>query len=353
MKHVIYEAFAHAIGRLASCSPHAGKMFQHVDVVINPAAGGFARRRKLKPALEVAVRRADEHPSTDVLPYTMHMTQYPLHGRVVGRELLETIRTDETPRLIVIAGGDGTHSEVMSALVGLPYDLSRRFHVFRVPMGSGNDGADAFDIEAACRTLFGSSHAILIPAVRVTAAGLEPMYSFNVASLGIDAFITGTVNKLKKVLPGDAYKIPADLATLFYGPVYGVGEMSVSLGPAGAPSEVLEDRFILVAVGASGHRTYGDHKRILPGDENVCAIRTDSLFKRIALKSRIYTGEHTSDPLVTMRIADRIEVRYSRRIAVQCDGEAVWLGPENFPVVFERLDDVVPAIHAIETQAHA
>ncbi len=346
MKHEIYEAFANAIVRLASCSPHAGKMFQHLDVVVNPAAGGFARRRKLTPALEIAVRRADEHPSADVLPHALHLTQYPFHGRVIGHELLDAIRSDETPRLIVIAGGDGTHSEVMSALVGLPHELSRRFHVFRVPMGSGNDGADAFDIEAACTALFGASQAVLAPAVRVSATGLEPMYSFNVASLGIDAFITGTVNKLKKVVPGDAYKVPADLATLFYGPVFGVGEMTVSLGPAGDPVEVLSDRFILVAFGASGYRTYGDHKRILPGDENVCAIRTDTLVKRIALKSRIYSGEHTSDPLVVMRKSDRIEVGYNRKIAVQCDGEAVWLRPENFPVVFERLDHSVPAIHA-------
>jgi diacylglycerol kinase family enzyme len=100
-------------------------------------------------------------------------------------------------------------------------------------------------------------------------------------------------------------------------------------------------------MGVSGNRSYGDHKRILPDGNNLCAIRTRPLLEKLALKKLIYRGEHLGEPGVESLSAARIVVHYPGRLPMQTDGEARILGPENFPCEVEILPT---RIHSLQSK---
>jgi len=58
--------------------------------------------------------------------------------------------------------------------------------------------------------------------------GALPLYSFNIASVGLDAFVADMTNRLKRILPGDSYRFWVDVATLFYDRVYDVIDMELT-----------------------------------------------------------------------------------------------------------------------------
>ena len=149
----------------------------------------------------------------------------------------------------------------------------------------------------------------------------------------------------------DSYRLWVDLATLFYDRVYPPREMVIrgflDTGTvAGTPGQQmhtteLSGRFLLMAMGISGHRTYGSNKLILPDDDNVCAIRNVPLLKKIALKGPIMNGRIREFPVASLFSADKVEIDYPDRILVQMDGEAESLTAEDFPLRFERTAPVI------------
>jgi diacylglycerol kinase family enzyme len=275
------------------------------------------------------------------------MTEFAGHGRQIAGELLSDLSGDSTDRrrLIITAGGDGTSLEVCSTLVEADPTLLDRIRVFRLPFGTGNDGADAHTLSDSCEILLGPHGTSKAGAVRVKPRGMQPFYAFNIASIGLDAFVVDLTNRLKNVIPGDFYRHMVDVATVFYEPIYGIRPMRVELAADDGTRETLEDDYLLFLAGVSGRRTYGGNKRILPGDENVCAVRTANLSRKLEIKGLFYTGEHRSLPEVDLRTARRAVVHYDGKIPLQVDGEAVWLRPENFPLSFEVIDPIIPILY--------
>jgi diacylglycerol kinase family enzyme len=101
---------------------------------------------------------------------------------------------------------------------------------------------------------------------------------------------------------------------------------------------------LLMAMGLSGRRTYGSHKRILPDERNVCVVRQMPLLRKLALKGLFTTGEHVDKPESTLFSAQRIEFSAAHRILAQMDGETVLLEPENFPAKIELTKPIIPII---------
>lgn len=259
------------------------------------------------------------------------MTERPGHASDIVSELLD--RTDGKQLFIVSAGGDGTHGEVLSRLVDVPGTVDAT--AIRLPMGTGNDGADAASMSEACGLLtFGVRHAGL-PYVHVSDAAGRSWDAFNIVSLGLDAFVTDIGNRLKRLVPGDIYKSIADVATLFYEPAVGIGITEAHLRLRDGTEEDVSGNFIIFAVGTSGNRSYGDGKKVLPGTENLCAIETAGLRRKLALKSLLYDGRHTAEPEVLMRECSFVRLEYPGRVAMQLDGEALWLDSGSFPLEME------------------
>lgn len=305
-----------------------------IHLVLNPAAGGLRRRaafaesRRLAEAGAAESLRAGGAPGHDGR-FSVHITDRIGHGRQVASDIAAAVQGGGVERsLVITAGGDGTHEEVMAVLAALPSEIRERFIVHRLPMGTGNDAPLDKDMGAALATLSGARDLCRTNAVRVATAGGVVRYSFNIASLGVDAYVTDMSNRLKSVVPGDIYRSVADVSVLFYEPIYKVRDMRLGLDGNGE----LSGQFLLVAMGISGHRSYGDGKKVLPGPENLCAMRNTNLKRRLALRRTFYEGGHVNEPEAEVRSVQKVVVNYDGKIPLQFDGESLWLEPGDFPL---------------------
>jgi hypothetical protein len=150
---------------------------------------------------------------------------------------------------------------------------------------------------------------------------------------------------MKGALPGDSYKLWVDIASLFYDRIYTVGHMDVKLfDEAGAEIRSLSGKLLLMAVGASGRRTYGSHKHVLPDDRNVCVVWQMPVYRKILLKDKFTTGAHIDEPEVALFTASRVEFQGEHPILAQMDGETVLLAKEDFPCCIALTAPVIPIL---------
>jgi diacylglycerol kinase family enzyme len=330
-----------------------------VTVVVNPFAGRFSTERRAKRTIETicavareatAARRGEASLANgERIRISFYYTHYVGHAHALVSERLGEVRSAR--HLVISAGGDGTHSEVMSAYIewaeGAPTTERERTVVSRFPLGTGNDGAETRDLREAILALTGKAGVHLAGYMNVAANGIHLLRGFNIASIGLDAYIAAVTNRIKRMFRGDLYKVVADVATLFYEKIVGVEEMELHLERADGSTSTLAGQFMLMATGVSGHREYGGGKKVLPGAQNLCAIERIGLIGKIKLKALFYRGEHVAQPNVTMEECAKVEVRYARRVPMQIDGESLWLRPENFPVTVTIFEPAIPVLYPI------
>ncbi|MDR0450378.1 MAG: diacylglycerol kinase, partial [Treponema sp.] len=301
------EDFAGSIDLISSrCLVAPGRPLRWT-LIANPRAGGFtigSRWKKHRRILADYAGKARANPLREGSG-VFYPTSGPGDARIISSGLLAEAGKERAAgarqnsgegifHLIITAGGDGTSNEVLSVLYQAPEALRRRFAVLRLPMGTGNDGADAPELDRALEFLVRPVSIGLSPAVRLTtASGKGPYLAFNILSVGLDAFVTHMTNRMKGKLPGDSYKLWVDIAALFYDRIYRVGPLDVrALDGEGRETRRFKEKLLLLAVGASGRRSYGSQKKILPDDRNVCAIRQMPLLRKLFLKELFNTGGH-------------------------------------------------------------
>jgi diacylglycerol kinase family enzyme len=365
--------FAAAMERICSRSLVAPGRPLAWTIIANPTAGGFTIRSRWKrhyAALRAYEEKAaanplriDAGPSRTVLDADpgrdspgrlgVVLTRGPGSAAQAVEALLDEAATaGQAPpfNLIIAAGGDGTSLEALTALYSAPAGIRSNFGVLRLPMGTGNDGADGWDLDSVLDRLVAPSKIEYVRGVRLVTANPRkgPFLAFNILSVGLDAFVTHMTNKMKGSLPGDSYKLWIDMAALFYDRLYKVGPMDVSVyDETGRPVERFSEQVLLLAVGASGQRTYGSRKKILPDDRNVCVVRQMPLFRKIALKGLFATGEHITKPESRLFTARRVEFRGENPILAQMDGETTLLTPEDFPAAIELTDPAIPVVKQV------
>jgi diacylglycerol kinase family enzyme len=309
-------------------------------VVINTRAGALSHRGRLK-----RVRRAvrlftdgleGERRADDAMVVHYHFTQYHGHAREIARRILLSATDPGRRRVVVSLGGDGTHGEILGVLSKADPALQARTTVFRLPLGSGNDGADSPELVTALRLMLSGRTVSGLPYVRVQTAAGRSFDAFNIASVGIDAFVTDASARLKRLLPGNVYRFAAATSAALYQTVLRPREMTVELGRSGAAPVPRAGRFVLLAVGPSGPRTYGNGMRILPGEHNVCLVHRLTTFQIMMLKSLMYRGEHVELPMVETFASNSVTLRYDGRLPLQTDGEPVWLRAGDFPLRIYR-----------------
>jgi diacylglycerol kinase family enzyme len=342
-------------------------------IIVNPKAGGFtirSRWRRHYEALTAHAKKAEANPlragsgpsktarETDggVLGNLgVVLTRGPGHAGKIVEALLDEAESEAASRtrpfhLLVCAGGDGTSLEALIALYGAPEALRSRFAVLRLPMGTGNDGADAWDLDKALDLLIYPSRIEKTRALRLrtASAGKGPFLAFNILSVGLDAFVTHMTNKTKGKLPGDSYKLWVDIASLLYDRLYRVGPLDIkAFDEAGRTVTAFRETALLLAVGVSGHRTYGSHKHILPDDRNVCVVRQMPLLRKVALKGLFTTGRHIDKPESRLFSASKVEFRGEYPILAQMDGEAVPLLKDDYPAVIELTEPAIPVLKRV------
>ncbi|MDR0389761.1 MAG: diacylglycerol kinase [Spirochaetaceae bacterium] len=372
----IFEEFASTLAKICAASSLAQDRPLLWTCIANPRAGGFtigSRWKKHRAALEACAERAGKtkrrgpaRPSdtsrkfdgaSGVLgSYGLFLTARPGAAGEIVRALLDEAAAASAVVpppffLIITAGGDGTSLEAQLALYEAHPALRSNFAILRLPMGTGNDGADAWELDKALELLTEKTSIEYSRALRLRTStrGKGPFLAFNILSLGLDAFVTHMTNKMKGSLPGDSYKLWVDIAALLYDKVYKVGAMELNAyDEGGAQVLSLNEPLLLSAMGVSGKRTYGSHKMILPDERNVCVLRQMSLFRKFSLKGLFATGGHVDKKEAALCNASRLEFRYRYPILAQMDGEAVRLEAEDFPVSIELTEPAIPVLKKLE-----
>ncbi|MDR1373961.1 MAG: diacylglycerol kinase [Treponema sp.] len=357
----IPEEFARFISGACAHSPLEPDRPLFWIIIANPRAGGFTIRsrwkehRTLLREYSLSLEKVPLRPrAAPALGSGLVLTGHKGHAASITQELIgEALGclkrgSGEKPLfLIITAGGDGTSLEVLGSLYRAPEEARSLFAVLRLPMGTGNDGADARELGRALDFLTKD------PVIRfqralslsTSAPGKGPFLAFNILSVGLDAFVTHMTNKMKGRLPGDSYKLWVDLAALFYDRIYRVGFSEVrALDEGGKEICAFREKLILLAVGESGRRTYGSNKRILPDERNVCAVRQMPLLRKLALKGLFSTGEHVSKKESILFNARRIEFSCEYPLLAQMDGETVLLEKNDFPAAIELSEPLIPVL---------
>ncbi|MCX7029477.1 MAG: diacylglycerol kinase family protein [Spirochaetes bacterium] len=334
----LISTYANGVSELTKFSRSAEKSPLIVDVIVNPHAGFFKRRTTLERQVLALEHKLEDlrsrSPGRRVEINTVHFTERPGHAHQIADAILakEIRERRGIEHLIIGCGGDGTANEICRALVMAEDTLLERIKLLRLPLGTGNDVADAQTFDEAYDLILGDQRTVRSGAVAVTVADGTVYWAFNIASVGLDAYIAGLTNRFKRAIPGQAYKALVNIGTLFYGQVVHPQPMDIRLFDGRRETAVKGMVPSMVVVGASGHRTYGGHMPVLPGDDNVCIVDGMSIMRKISQKKLFYLGTHGELPEVRFHRADRVDIDYHSRIPLQLDGEIVWLEPNHFPL---------------------
>jgi diacylglycerol kinase family enzyme len=336
----LISTYAKGVSELTKFSRSADKAPLIVDVIVNPHAGFFKRRATLeRQVFELEHKLQDlrrRYPGRRVEINTVHFTERPGHAHQIADAILakEARERRGIEHLVVGCGGDGTANEICRAFVMADESLLDRIKLLRLPLGTGNDSADAQTFAEAYDLILGDQHTVRTGAVATTVADGTVYWAFNIASVGFDAYIADLTNRFKRAIPGQAYKALVNVGTLFYGQVVHPKPMDIHLFDGRLETEVKGMVPSMVVVGTSGHRTYGGHMPVLPGNENVCIVDGMSIMRKIAQKKLFYLGTHGELPEVSFHRADRVDISYRGGIPLNLDGEIVWLEEKDFPLNF-------------------
>lgn len=311
--------------------------------------------------------------------YRIFSTEYAGHAKDLTQSVVaQLIATDDpqTESLIITAGGDGTSLEVQTALYKCAMEgpkhsnaVKNRITILRLPLGTGNDGTDGHSMEETVELLkggliFSNSRAVRVypekepdeAAVRACGKRPEkyqdmnfkaPWYSFNIASIGLDAYVVYMTNTVKKRLPGNFYHLCVPLSGLVYDKDFRSGMANIKLfkhTDDAEPYEELNTKITLMAFGASGYRVYGGGHKVLPNEKNLCIAPKTSLPVLIKENHRFVDGSFENTNLAELKQVEKIIMNYDKPILMQCDGETVMLSPAHFPLIMELTEPCLRVI---------
>lgn len=340
--------------------------------IANKTAGCFTNSKKsehLKKAFSSVLEEIKPLPQCAAsVSYKIFSTEYAGHAKDLTQSVVSQLIATEEPdaeSLIVTAGGDGTSLEVQTALFkeamqGPKHNdaIMNHITILRLPLGTGNDGTDGHKIQETFELLkgglvFANDRAVRIypenepdPAA-VRACGKEPSkycdenfrspwYAFNIASMGLDAYVVYMTNTVKKKLPGNFYHLCVPLSGLIYDKDFPTGTAKVELFEnKETKSGEVSFPLMLMAFGASGNRVYGGGHKVLPDSNNLCMAPKISLWTLLKENHRFVDGSFKGTNLASLHTVEKIRVSYDKPVLLQCDGETVMLSPAHFPLIIE------------------
>ncbi len=292
-------------------------------VIVNPSSGnGRTGRRWSK--VEAALR--------DRLgPFEVELTKGPRDAERIAREGVRS----GVERLIV-AGGDGTLSEVVSGLLGA--DLGGFAEIAPLPLGTGGDFIRNLDLprdlEAAVAALE-TGTARRADAARVhfrTVSGEETSVHFlNVTSFGISGEVIDRVNRGSKFLGGGI--------SYLVGTIRGAARYRPQPVRLRVDGEVVHEAPLVMAAVANGCWFGGGMKvapeaRIDDGLLDVVVTRAAPMSQLVAHLPRIYSGRHLESPEVSCFRGRVIEAEsLAEDVLLEIDGESLGRLPLRIEVL--------------------
>ena len=322
-----------------------------VEVLVNPASGllkwGPAHRKMMRHLKRLADARSTSDMPRDGLEVRFHETESRDQAGETAIRLVRDLAASEKPgkRLLILAGGDGFHNDISTALLRDVPGIMREVVLFRLPMGTGNDNADAASVEEAFAILGSAAGTKKDAVIEVKTARGGVHYAFNVVSFGMDAYVCELTNRMKSLAgPRAIYKISADLAVLMYERLWPLRPWTISItGPEGTQRR--HGRYLLTIFGRKGDTKYGGGMKVLPGPENFVLIKPLSLMAKIRIKPLFFRGAHRGLPIAEFFKADELEMSYEGDIQMETDGETAKLEKADFPIRIRRIPDILTILN--------
>jgi len=285
--------------------------------IVNPIAGGGGALDKFRAAKAYLDSRRAE--------YRYILTEHEHQSA----QLAEQAYADGE-RLIVAVGGDGTVSEVASALYDKP-DVT--MGVF--PFGTGNDLARALEIpkepEAAAELLLNSKG----KPMDMGLAGDTPF--INVGGMGFDVDVLNNTDRYKKRFHGMMPYVFGIMHALFH---LKRPQASVTFNGKTVTQKVT---ICAVAIG----KYFGGGMKVAPealpddGLFDVCLVEGINMLQLLWLLPRFIKGKHLSNRHVKYFRTDKITIACERQ-PLQLDGELGAYAPVCFKVLPGALRMVMP-----------
>ncbi len=297
---------------------------------MNPIAGGFKHLAKHHRELLSILEQSKDRPEVD-FEWKVIKTTSPGHASLISKEIGLSC---EEETIVFLMGGDGTSMEFCTGLMSLPLSKRNNLWLFRVPMGTGNDGLDANTFKESLVGLLHKEDHKELGTIKIDGPKLETQYAFNIGTVGLDAFVTHMTNIMKSRIPGNFYKIAVDLSTIFYDLFVSIRPMEISVKTLDGIKEI-KDRFLFACMGVTGNRTYGNQMKILPDQNNFLAVNWGSILRRIMIKGAFYTGAHRNIKETNFYESEEITIQYDGRILLNRDGDTLWINKENFPLTMK------------------
>ena len=308
-------------------------MTGHIVVLVNPSSG----RGRGAAAATRAVERL-EALTDDVRVLTGDSVD---DTRRLAREAVAS-----RPRALVVVGGDGTLSSVLSAVVGSGVPIAL------VPAGTGNDLARALGLPfeasdaasaAAELAMNGTPRAIDVGEVE-SSAGVA--HFLTVAALGFDAHVSERTNRLTWPRGRLRYYVALliELARLRPMPFSVAFDGGAALAMPGT----------LIAVGST--RSYGGGMPVCPDADpadgllDVTHVAPLGRLKLVRLFPLLLRGTHVDRPEVTTVRSSLVEVD-APGLVVYADGERVGTGRARIRAVPGALTVLVPVAVAATSDA--
>jgi diacylglycerol kinase (ATP) len=240
---------------------------------------------------------------------------------VAGEARERAMQAARAGRAIIVVGGDGTVNEVVNGIL----TAERRVPLGIVPAGSGNDfacntlGLSRDPLVALERALHGD-------VIEIDVGTVNGLYFVNSFSVGLDADIAATANRLKKIpfVSGARLYYGSSLSRLLFG-YHRCPWLTFHLEGADVYKQTEPYHYVLLAV--TNGPAYGAGFRINPaanpGDGllDVCAISYAPLLRALKLLPVVQRGEHGEEPEVAFYRAKTVHIESQRPVTMGVDGE--------------------------------
>ena len=222
---------------------------------------------------------------------------------------------------LFVAGGDGTLNEALNGVAKVEGALARVTFGL-IPLGTGNDFANALglpeDVDEAIDILLEGR------TLEADVGLLNDRHFVNVSAGGFIAEVSDAVNPELKSLTGKfAYLIGGAQVIMNYEHV----DVRARVVTAGGEAVEIEEGLEMFAVCNS--RLVGGGRLIAPdavindGLLDVCLVAEMPTLEFVGLLTSVSAGEHVEDERVDYFRAREIDLRFSRRIKVNTDGEVL------------------------------
>ena len=291
-------------------------------VIANPMARhGFVGENW--PELSAKIRDA-------LGPVEMELTASRGDGLRIGREAMA-----RGARTVISFGGDGTHSEIVDAI--MQSELNKEVTMGVLHAGTGGDfrrmipGAD--ELESACAVIRDK------PPVPIDIGWVqyvhdeghtEGRFFLNITSMGMGGLVDRHVAASKSKSSGKAKYFKAVLrANMQYTPA------RIRLSIDGRDEGEHEISNICVCNGrwAGGSMMFAPDARVADGMFDIILIRSTSTLRGLPVMLGLYKGTHVRSPLVSTYRGQHVKVEMLENTAwMDIDGEAPGVGPAEFRI---------------------